>query len=229
MNRRESLKTLVIGSLASSLVLEGCLPTEKEIIYENVWKYKYGRTPEELERDLKLLNQLFFSKEELNTIRVLANLIVPPTNEGNIDQAEVPEFIEFIVKDTPSFQGVLRDGLKWLDKTSTENFGKDFVSCSEIEQKNILDKVAFATRKKNKEEAFFSTIRNLVITGYFSSEVGIKDLGYKGNQPNFWDGVPKDILKEHGFSYKKDWNYKFVDPLKRNDIAEWDENGNLIT
>ena len=229
MNRRESLKTLVIGSLASSLVLEGCLSKEKEIIYENVWKYKYGRTPEELERDLKLLNQVFFSKEELNTIRVLANLIVPPTNEGNIDQAEVPEFIEFIVKDTPSFQGVLKDGLKWLDKTSTENFGKDFVSCSEIEQKNILDKVAFATRKKNKEEAFFSTIRNLVITGYFSSEVGIKDLGYKGNQPNVWDGVPEDILKEHGFSYKKDWNYKFLDPLKRNDIAEWDENGNLIT
>ena len=229
MNRRESLKTLVIGSLASSLVLEGCLSKEKKIIYENVWKYKYGRTPEELERDLKLLNQVFFSKEELNTIRVLANLIVPPTNEGNIDQAEVPEFIEFIVKDTPSFQSVLRDGLKWLDKTSTENFGKDFVSCSEIEQKNILDKVAFATRKKNKEEAFFSTMRNLVITGYFSSEVGIKDLGYKGNQPNVWDGVPEDILKEHGFSYIKDWNYKFLDPLKRNDIAEWDENGNLIT
>ena len=40
---------------------------------------------------------------------------------------------------------------------------------------------------------------------------------------------PEDILKEHGFSYKKDWNYKFLDPLKRNDIAEWDENGNLIT
>ena len=133
------------------------------------------------------------------------------------------------MKDTPSFQGVLRDGLKWLDKTSTENFGKDFVSCSEIDQKNILDKVAFAKGKKNKEEAFFSTIRNLVITGYFSSEVGIKDLGYKGNQPNVWDGVPEDVLKEHGFSYKKDWNYKFLDPLKRNDIAEWDENGNLIT
>ena len=126
MNRRESLKTIVIGSLASSLVLEGCLPKEKEIIYENVWKYKYGRTPEELERDLKLLNQVFFSKEELNTIRVLANLIVPPSSEGNIDQAEVPEFIEFIVKDTPSFQGVLKDGLKWLDKTSNENFGKIF-------------------------------------------------------------------------------------------------------
>ena len=79
MNRRDSMKTIVIGSLASGLVLEGCLPKEKEAIYKNVWKFKYGRTPEELQRDLELLNQVFFSKEEMNTIRVMANLIVPPT------------------------------------------------------------------------------------------------------------------------------------------------------
>ena len=95
MNRRDSIKTMVISSLASGLLLEGCIQGEKEVIYENVWKYKYGRTPEELQRDLEILNQVFFSKEELNTIRVLAHLIVPPTKEGNIDQAEVPEFIEF--------------------------------------------------------------------------------------------------------------------------------------
>ena len=69
----------------------------------------------------------------------------------------------------------------------------------------------------------------MVVTGYFSSEVGINDLGYKGNQPNVWDGVPDEVLEEHGFSYDKDWNYKFVDPLKRNEIAEWDKDGNLIS
>ena len=95
MNRRDSIKTIVISSLASGLLLEGCLPKEKKIVYENVWKYKYGRTPEELKRDLELLNQVFFSSEELNKIRVLANLIVPPNKDGNIDDAEVPEFIEF--------------------------------------------------------------------------------------------------------------------------------------
>jgi len=36
-------------------------------------------------------------------------------------------------------------------------------------------------------------------------------------------------MKEHGFSYEKDWNYKFVDPLKRNDLAKWDDEGNLIS
>jgi len=229
MNRRDSIKTIVISSLASGLVLEGCIQGEKEIIYENVWKYKYGRTPEELQRDLELLNQVFFSKDEINTIRVLAHLIVPPTEEGNIDQAEVPEFIEFIVKDTPSYQKVLREGLLWLDETSARKFEKKFVNCKVEDQKSILDKVAFPKDKKSKEEIFFSNIRNLVITGYFSSEVGINDLGYKGNQPNFWDGVPDDIMQAHGFSYEKDWKYDFVDPMTRNDVAKWDENGNLIS
>ena len=229
MNRRDSIKTMVISSLASGLLLEGCIQGEKEVIYENVWKYKYGRTPEELQRDLEILNQVFFSKEELNTIRVLAHLIVPPTKEGNIDQAEVPEFIEFIVKDTPSYQTGLRDGVFWLDEKSMENFEKKFVNCKVEDQKSILDKVAFPKDKKSKEETFFSNMKNLVITGYFSSEVGINDLGYKGNQPNFWDGVPDNIMKEHGFSYDKDWKYNFVDPMTRNDLAEWDENGNLIT
>ena len=68
MNRRDSIKTMVITSLASGLLLEGCIQGEKEVIYENVWKYKYGRTPEELQRDLEILNQVFFSKEEINTI-----------------------------------------------------------------------------------------------------------------------------------------------------------------
>ena len=229
MNRRESIKTIVISSLASGLILEGCIQGEKEIIYENVWKYKYGRTPEELQRDLELLNQVFFSKEELNTIRVLAHLIVPPTKDGNIDDAEVPEFIEFISKDTPTFQKILRDGLQWLDIISNKRFEKNFVDCGKVYQKSILDTVAFPKGKKNKEEAFFSTFKDLVITGYFTSEVGINDLGYKGNQPNFWDGVPDDIMKDHGFSYDRDWKYNFVDPMTRNDLAEWDENGNLIT
>jgi len=68
----------------------------------------------------------------------------------------------------------------------------------------------------------------LVLTGYFTSEVGIKELGYQGNQPNVWDGVPSDVLKEHGFSYDE-WEDKFADPAQRNDTAVWDDDGNLIS
>ena len=76
---------------------------------------------------------------------------------------------------------------------------------------------------------WFNLLRNLTITGYFTSEVGIKELGYKGNTPNVWDGVPQNVLDQYGLSYDSDWLDKFVDQSKRNIIAEWDEDGNLIT
>jgi len=229
MKRRDSIKTLIVTSLASSLVLEGCLPKEKEIIYEKIWKYQYGRTPEEKKRDLELLNKIFFTKDEMKKIKRLANLILPPNSNGNIEKAEVPEFIEFIVKDVPSFQKKLRDGLNWIDDFSKKSFNKYFIESTEIEQKEILDSVAYPKNNKSKEEEFFSTFRDLVVTGYFTSAVGLKDLGYKGNQPNVWEGVPTEILKEHGFSNDKSWESKFIDQSKRNDIAVWDNEGNLIS
>ena len=76
---------------------------------------------------------------------------------------------------------------------------------------------------------FFSLIKNLVMTGYFTSAIGIKELGYAGNSPNVWDGVPQDVLYDRGLSYDADWIAKCVDQEKRNDIAKWDDQGNLIS
>ena len=56
-----------------------------------------------------------------------------------------------------------------------------------------------------------------------------KDLGYTGNIPNVWDGVPEDVLKDHDVSYDEEWIAKCVDQSKRNETAVWDEDGNLLT
>jgi len=58
--------------------------------------------------------------------------------------------------------------------------------------------------KKAKPEmaqgvAFFSRMRDLTATGFFTSEMGVKDIGYVGNSPTIWTGVPADVLKAHGF------------------------------
>jgi hypothetical protein len=59
--------------------------------------------------------------------------------------------------------------------------------------------------------------------------MGIEDLGYQGNRPNVWDGVPEDVLKEHGMAYEEEWLAKCVNQDTRNEIAQWDDKGNLIT
>jgi len=244
MNRRDSIRSLFLGSMAGGLALESCVSEPEAAIEQKIWEYQYGRTPEEQAYDEKLLAQQFFENSELGKIKRLANLILPPNEEklgnldfpptlgGTIEEAKVPEFIEFMAKDFPSIQTQMRGGLMWLDNHTNKTYGNDFINCSEDQQLQVLDQIAYPdpdASEQKQEVKFFSLVRNLVMTGYFTSEAGINELGYQGNQPNVWDGVPEDVLKDHGMSYDKSWLPKFVDQSKRNDQAEWDEEGNLIT
>jgi hypothetical protein len=44
-------------------------------------------------------------------------------------------------------------------------------------------------------------MRDLVAAGFWSSRVGVKDLGYQGNVPTVWDGAPQNVLDKLGVSY----------------------------
>lgn len=232
MDRRESLKSMILGSMAVGLTLESCVQeTPVEVIEDKIWKYTYGRTPKEAVFDEKLMTEQFFEANELQTLKTLANLILPPNENGSIEDAGVVDFIEFMTKDVPEFQVKIRGGLMWLNGNCNTKYNTVFVNCTEDQQKEVLDKIAFPDPEaieQVQEVQFFSFMRNLVMTGYFTSEVGIKELDYKGNTPNNWDGVPQDVLDEHGLSYDPEWLAKCVNHETRGDIAQWDENGNLI-
>ena len=123
---------------------------------------------------------------------------------GSATDAKVPDFIEFIVKDMPEHQVPVRGGLKWLDRHSTNKHNKQFVACTPAEQIGIVDEIAYPKKAKpevSQGVSFFNKMRDLVTTGFYTSEIGVKDLGYMGNVPNQWNGVPADVLKQHGLAY----------------------------
>jgi len=237
MDRRKSIKSILLGSVAGGLVIHGCKPgsDEEKAMKELVANPQYfGRTPEELELIEELNAEQFFNEHELTTISVLSNLILPPNENGGPTEAGVPEFIEFMAKDIPELQTTLRGGLMWLDHKSNTEYGTEFKSTPEASQKELLDTIAFYDVKVPMDEhpleiQFFNLMRNLTLTGYYTSKVGIKDLGYQGNMPNIWDGVPEEVLAQHGVSYDEEWLAKCVDQSKRGEIAVWDEKGNLLT
>ena len=233
MDRRESIKSLLLGSIATGLVLNGCAPEldTKEIVLES--SSLYGRTVDELKRDQKLYSEKFLSEHELLTIAVICDIILPKNeNFGAATQTGIVEFIEFIMKDLSEHQIPIRGGLMWLDNYSNTKFNAEFINCSNENQFDICDQIAYPEKTKPElkpGEAFFTRMRNLTLTGYFTSKMGIEDLGYKGNAPNVWDGVPEDILAEHGMKYDDEWLKKCVDHTKRTHIARWDQDGNLIS
>ena len=231
MDRRESIKSILLGSVAGGLLLNSCEePAEK--VTEKIWEYQYGRNKKEAAIDKVLLETSFFTPNEENLVDCLANLILPPNEQGTIEEAGVVPFIGFMMVDYPDFQLPMRGGLMALNAKANKSFGQDFVTLNEEEQKSILDQMAFpieGVEEQPQEVQFFSLLRNLVLTGYFTSEVGIKELDYRGNMPNIWDGVPQDVLDEMGLSYDPAWVAKCVDQEKRNETAVWDEEGNLLT
>jgi gluconate 2-dehydrogenase gamma chain len=202
MDRRKYLKTLAVGSLGASALLQSCEPPKQE---EQAPSFPIDRTPDEVAREQKLLSETFFDEHEMKTIRLLADIIIPKDDvSGSASDAKVPEFIEFIAKDMPRYQIPLRGGIKWLDLQCLKRFNADFASCTTTQQIEIVDEIAFPEKAKPEMQpgvAFFNTMRDLTACGFFTSEIGIKDLGYVGNRPNQWDGVPQDVLDQYGLTY----------------------------
>lgn len=237
MNRRESFKTLFIGTIAGSTLATGAVSCQEDAMEEVIEKAPvlYGRTPAEMERDAKLFAEVYLNAHELATIAILCDIILPATpSAGSATDAGVPEFIEFIVKDLPRHQLPLRGGLMWIDGEAMKRFGKAFKDCENTEQIAIIDDIAYPDPDEEKPEfshgiKFFDLMRNLTLTGYYTTKMGIDDLGYVGNRATIWDGVPADVLKDHEVDYDPEWLAKCVDQSKRDVMAEWDAEGNLLT
>ena len=208
MDRRKSLKLIATGAVAVPAVIAGCKTDDKktEATKQGDNEFALDRNAEELKYERSLLAQeKFFTPHEMATITILGDIIIPKDDvSGSASDAKVPDFIEFIVKDMPQHQTPMRGGLRWLDLQSIKQFGKSFKDCSPQQQIEMVDKVAYPNKAKPEMKqgvAFFSLMRNLTATGFYTSEIGVKDIGYAGNTPNKWNGVPDEILKQYNLAY----------------------------
>lgn len=202
MKRRDTLKAISLSSFGLAIAPESvAIDTKKE----KGFKPGPGRTEEEILRDKQLMQQVFFTPDEMKTIEVLCDLILPADDVSvSASQVGVPAFIEFMAKDQPTYQTPLRGGIKWLDNFSVKKFGKAFVQLEKSQQIEIIELIAYpeeATPEVSQGVAFFTRMRDLTISGFYTTAVGFQDLGYKGNQPNNWDGVPQEVLDKYQLTY----------------------------
>jgi len=207
MKRRDTLKAITLTSLGIAGVntqqaaAEALAPPTQAPV-----KIPGGRQKFEAERDAKLMTEKFFTPHELQTVTVLADIILPAdAQSGSASQAGVPAFIEFMMKDQPNNQTPMRGGLRWLDNQCVKRFGKPFVQSTKAQQIEMVEDIAYTDKVKpgmSQGVSFFNLMRGFVLTGFYTSPMGIKDLGYMGNTPNEWTGVPDDVLKKYNLGYE---------------------------
>lgn len=199
MNRREAIQrvAMLIGGsvIGANLFLEGCTrPATKDVA-------------------------VLFEKDKMIFLGDLAEAILPETSTPGAKEAGVGEFIPVMIRDCydPQDQKAFVEGLDEVDNKAKTEFGKKFQELSKEEQLefvNMLDKEAkMFQRERGKkqrelnEEAerngkntgeveqlpnhFFHMLKQLTLTGFFTSEVGmtkalrfVKIPGrYDGNYP----------------------------------------------
>ena len=176
VSRRDVLKSLTMGAVASSVL--GVIPAEAA---------KYAHVLVQAEKAAGQYKPKYFSDHQYRTLQSLCQAIIPADGKsGGAIEAGAPEFIDLLTSESSQYQLVLGGGLMWLDSTCSDRFGKVYLDCSPAEQTSVLDLIAFrknATSDPRLSQGieFFSFLRNLTADGYFTSEIGIKDLGYIGN------------------------------------------------
>lgn len=205
MNRRDSLKALGLLAAGTGLLTQNSCDTKSgEKVAAAQTDQLPGVQDVEYERTKKLQEETFFDKHEMDTITCLADIIIPKDDiSPSASEVGVPDFIEFIVKDIPEHKLPMRGGIKWLDVHAQKKFGKVFIHCEDAQQIAIVEEIAYPSKARPEVAqgvSFFSRMRNLTASGFYTTKEGIKDLGYVGNKPGVWTGVPEDVLKAHGFA-----------------------------
>jgi hypothetical protein len=179
ISRRDILRTLAVGAAAGSALQ--IIPAEAAAyIHQMVHKEKAvspagNYTPK------------YFSAAQYATLVVLCDMIIPKDEKsGGAVEAGAPEFIDLLTSENEKYQLKLGGGLFWLDGFCTDRYEKVFHDCTPEQRKEVLDLIAF--RKNTKQDpslsqgiSFFALLRNLTCDGYYTSKIGIADLGYIGN------------------------------------------------
>lgn len=209
MDRRKSLKIMAWTTLATGVLVDACKSADKKATLDKAASgdpyATLNRMPEEKEAYEKIIAGKFFTEEEMATIAVLSDIIIPKDEvSGSATDAKVPDFIEFIVKEKTELQTPMRGGLRWLNMQMVKLYEKPFKDCSQQQQISLVDQIAYPQKAKPEMKqgvSFFNLMRNLTASGFYTTEIGVKDIGFMGNRPNQWNGVPADVLKQYGLSY----------------------------
>jgi hypothetical protein len=204
MNRRELLRNslLTIGAAAAVNI-----PVEALIFASG------DNASRELARpDWK---PVFLNAQQDETLIALSETIIPATDTPGAKAALVNRFLDLVLSVLPpETQHEFMESLAWFDTGAMERYKVTFVNLSDEERQDFMNLVAWPhthVRWGERDANFdghqhFDRVKGWVASAYYSSPVGLKELG--------WDGWPaRGIFKgcehqpeEHQTSEHQDAN-----------------------
>jgi hypothetical protein len=142
------------------------------------------------------------SAHQFRTVTRLAELIVPADEGGgSAVEAGAPEFIDLLCSQNPDLLRIYADGLAWLDAATRRTRDRTFVDASAAQQTAMLDGLVAAERGESSSPdlreglGFFNWVRRMTVDAYYTSPIGIADVGFQGNRVLGAYSTPREAVE----------------------------------
>jgi hypothetical protein len=203
IDRRTAIKWVI----AASAALQVPLSIAEEIAQSAAAK-GYGKDPNLLEAYTPgKLWPLTLSQQQRRTASALSDAILPTDGEwpaaSKLGAVEfVDEWVSAPYEPMKADRALILEGLAWLDTEAQRRFGTRFADLEPTQVAKICDDICPGPNAKQELEratTFFTRYRALVAAAYYTTPIGMRDIGYVGNMPlTKFDGPPREVLKKIG-------------------------------
>lgn len=180
-SRREALRTIALAVAAGGMATSA----EAQHVHEMAAAEKFASGG--------VYKPKLFNDHEYAMLKHLCELTIPGANQGG-----APEFIDLLASHNSELATIFTGGLGWLDDESRRRYKATFREAKPEEQTAILDLIAY--RRNAHQEGlghgirFFDWVRRMTADAYYTSPVGIKEIGYKGNTAVAKFEVPQEAI-----------------------------------
>ncbi len=171
--RREILRNIAMSVTLGAMPLQAAQHVHQQAVQQK-------------KKAAGIYKSTLFNVHEFETLKRLTELIIPADEvSGSALQAGAPEFIDLISTHNVEIGHIMLGGLAWLDRYSNQKYNADFIAATPEQQTGTLDLIAFRKNAQGDLRTavrFFDWARRLTADAFYTSPVGVKDLGYVGNK-----------------------------------------------
>jgi Gluconate 2-dehydrogenase subunit 3 len=130
-----------------------------------------------------------FDDHQIETVAVLAELIIPKTDTPGAREALVHQHLDRILSVSPEPARVnFLEGLWWLDGYCLQSEAKPFIEVSPAGQMEILTKLYNSSEPDLQPGSeFVHLAKNWTAKIYYSTEVGVEELNKGGRVPSTYE------------------------------------------
>jgi hypothetical protein len=157
---------------------------------------------------------LTFTPSQRRVVAMLSDIVIPAdARSPSASSVGVTDFVDEWVSapypDNVRDRGTIMAGLAWLGGESRKRGGAPFADITDALRLTICDEISNEAPKGTEAgdaSRFFRKFRDLVAVGYYTTPVGMREIGYVGNVPSAsFDGPPADAVAKLGLSDEVKW------------------------